>query len=113
MDKEFIFNDCHVCINPNKIESTVHPYKNVLTAWTIKTAKAPNGKWIFGFDYECRKGGGRGNGASYGSYSKEFETEKEAIKGAVEEILSQPHEVIDQDGLKLLVTPVYVEGNLF
>ena len=41
--KEFVFNECNICVNPNKVEGQVKRYD-----WQIETAYT-EGKWVFGF----------------------------------------------------------------
>lgn len=71
--KEFIFNDCNICINPNKINGEVKRFY-----WQIETA-CTDGKWIFGFSF-----GTSTSGWGCGAWKKDdsFGTEHDAIEAA-------------------------------
>ncbi len=70
--KEFVFNDCNICINPNKLNGQVKNFK-----WEIVTARE-NDKWIYGFSFDTPT-----SGWGHGAWKKDtetFTTEHEAIE---------------------------------
>lgn len=77
---EFIFNDCNVCINPNKINGELKKFR-----WEITTAN--NGKgWIYGHDFSTPTSGwGCG---PWKEDSEVFTTEHEAIEDAAKKGLN-------------------------
>ena len=77
---EFVFNDCDICINPNKLDGQVKKYR-----WEIETACA-DGKWVFGFMFDTPT-----SGWSSGAWSKDkenFPSEQDAVKAAAQRGIS-------------------------
>ena len=81
--KDFLFNNCDICLNPNIIERYVGDNKNYSNShFVIKTA-CSNGKWTWGYGIMIHDQGGS-CGAGRGSFEKKYGTEKEAINAACE-----------------------------
>ena len=79
--KDFLFNNCDICLNPNIIERYVGDNKNYSNShFVIKTA-CSNGKWTWGYGIMIHDQGGS-CGAGRGSFEKKYGTEKEAINAA-------------------------------
>lgn len=70
--KEFVFNECNICVNPNKVEGQVKRYD-----WQIETAYT-EGKWVFGFIFGTPTSGW-GSGASK-KYGTQYDSEHDAIE---------------------------------
>ncbi len=70
--EEFVFNDCNVCTNPNKVNGEMKRFR-----WEITTAF--NGKsWVHGYDFSTPT-----SGWGCGAWKKDtenFTTEHEAIE---------------------------------
>ena len=80
--KDFLFNNCDICLNPNIIERYVGDNKNYSNShFAIKTA-CSNGKWTWGYGIMIHDQGGS-CGAGRGSFEKKYATEKEAINGRI------------------------------
>ena len=87
MEKEFTFNDCNVCTNPNIPIDLPQGGGGIISMQTllqIKTAKVRKG-WVGGYFYSCHNGGG-----SYPCCKKgaTFGTENEAIEYYLTQILN-------------------------
>ena len=81
---EFVFNDCNACMNPN-----VHKIltKEPFVA-SVKTA-CYMGKWYYGYDYTNTLDGWEGGASAPNKWhgAEKFDTEQEAIKYAVENVI--------------------------
>ena len=81
--EEFIYNDCHICLNPHEIKRSTAKAK-----FTIATA-CYQGKWYQAADYSISDYGcGRGVGDGHWN-DPSFETEDEAVKYCATHIKKQ------------------------
>lgn len=83
----FDWNDCSICMNPNK------PIDHCLTANTflnrveIETAQSPCGAWNYGLSVNYGSGGWSFGVRFIADPSKGFETEKEAIIAGITRVI--------------------------
>lgn len=77
--KEFVFNDCNICINPNKVDGQVKKFR-----WQITTALY-NGKWTYGYSFDTPTGGwGCGVWKDRESYTSEHDAIEAGAKRGIE-----------------------------
>ena len=70
--KEFLFNDCNICINPNTVKGDIKRFD-----WQIETA-CVNGRWVYGFIFGTPTSGW-GSGA-WSKNTENFPSEHDAIE---------------------------------
>lgn len=74
--KEFIFNDCGICTNPNRYGID---WRN-----EIKTALRPDGKWVFGWNYNFDTPDQEGGCYGCSLINREtFDTERDACMAGI------------------------------
>lgn len=70
--EEFVFNDCNICINPNKVKGWVKRFD-----WEIETA-CVDGKWVFGFIFGTPTSGY--GGGAWKKDERKYNSEHDAIE---------------------------------
>lgn len=102
--KEYEFNDCEVCTNPDVIASHVHPFgkNNVLVAWEIEVAETAGG-WVYGCGYispgDC---GMVSFSTPCASVGKKYPTRRQSIIAAARELLHE-EATEDRESLRRLI----------
>lgn len=74
--KEYLFNDCGVCMNPDKF-GEIKCDTGLLPTQYISVAKKPNGRWTYGLNYAYDHNGA---GLFAASLKKEdYPTQRDAV----------------------------------